>query len=252
MKGYKAFNNDMTCKGFKFEEGKEYEIIGNLEICNNGFHFCENPFDILDYYELCESKFAEIEALGKTITEGNKTVTSKIKIVKILNLADFNMACHIFISNKIKINTEYSSQLSSSGNYSKLSSSGNYSKLSSSGNYSKLSSSGYSSKLSSSGYYSKLSSSGYYSQLSSSGYYSQLSSSGDSSKLSSSGDYSVIANIGVNGIAKGKIGNWITLAEYDNKYKIKFVKSLKIDGKRIKENVWYKLKNKKFIEVNNE
>ncbi len=63
------------------------------------------------------------------------------------------------------------------------------------------------------------------------------------------GEKSVGANIGINGIIKGKKGCWITLAEYGDNNEIKFVASAKIDGKKIKENTWYKLKNKKFVEV---
>ncbi|OQB05611.1 MAG: hypothetical protein BWY19_00946 [bacterium ADurb.Bin212] len=144
----------------------------------------------------------------------------------------------------------YCSQLASSGDYSKLASSGNNSKLASSGDYSKLASSGNGSQLASSGYYSQLASSGDYSKLASSGYGSQLASSGNGSQLALSGKQSVGANIGINGIAKGIIGCWITLAEYDNDYKIKYVKSAMIDGKKLKENTWYKLENKKFVEAN--
>jgi len=153
----------------------------------------------------------------------------------------------------------YGSQLASSGYYSQLASSGDYSKLASSGNGSQLASSGYGSQLASSGNGSQLASSGYGSQLASSGngsqlassgYYSQLASSGNGSQLALSGKQSVGANIGINGIAKGITGCWITLAEYDNDYKIKCVKSAMIDGKKLKENTWYKLKNKKFVEAN--
>lgn len=58
IKGFKAFNKDMTCRGFKYEEGKTYKS-DKAEICSSGFHFCENPFDILNYYDLCESEFKE-------------------------------------------------------------------------------------------------------------------------------------------------------------------------------------------------
>jgi hypothetical protein len=161
----------------------------------------------------------------------------------------------------------YDSELASSGNYSKLASSGNYSKLASSGNGSELASSGYdselassgdNSKLASSGNYSKLASSGNGSKLASSGYDSELASSGDNSKLASSGDNSklassgkwcVCANIGINGKIKAKKGTWITLAEYDSGNICVFVKSAKIDNIKLKEDVWYKLKNKEFIKV---
>lgn len=67
---YKAFNPDFTCKGKQYEENTTYEENGN-EICGAGvMHYCENPFDVLDYYPLVNengeiSEFAEVEPLGK-------------------------------------------------------------------------------------------------------------------------------------------------------------------------------------------
>jgi len=154
----------------------------------------------------------------------------------------------------------HSSQLATSGDSSKLATSGDSSKLATSGDYSKLATSGHSSQLATSGDYSQLATSGDYSQLATSGHSSQLATSGHSSQLATSGHssqlaisgkYSVGANIGRNGKIKGIKGTWITLAEYDNDWKIIYVKSAIIDGKKLKENTWYKLKNKKFVEINN-
>lgn len=147
--------------------------------------------------------------------------------------------------------TGHYSQLASSGNNSQLASSGYNSKLASSGNNSKLASSGDWTKLVSSGDYSKLASSGDYSKLVSSGDNSKLASSGDDSKLASSGDNCIIAGIGYKNIVKGKIGSWIVLAEYDNKHpcRIKSVKTALIDGKKIKADTFYKLKNGRFVET---
>ena len=50
MRGYKIMESDMTCMGFQYEIGKEYSLKDKLVICENGFHFCENPFDCLGYY----------------------------------------------------------------------------------------------------------------------------------------------------------------------------------------------------------
>lgn len=44
IKSYKGFNKDMTCRGFQYEEGKEYEE-SNALVCENGFHACEYPLD---------------------------------------------------------------------------------------------------------------------------------------------------------------------------------------------------------------
>jgi len=148
-----------------------------------------------------------------------------------------------------------SSQLVSNWYSSKLSSSWDYSKLVSSWNSSQLVSNWYSSKLSSSWDYSKLVSNWYSSKLVSNWDYSKLVSSWDSSQLSSSWDHSqlaiewkssVWANIWIRWQMKGIIWTWITLAEYNNDWICVYVKSAKIDWKRIKENTWYELKNKQF------
>jgi hypothetical protein len=211
IKGYKAFNKDMKCRGFQYEEGQIYEMEEEPNCCNNGFHFCENPLDTLNYYDLCNSEFAEVEAIGD-IDKGNddtKMATNKIKIGAKLDLKGFIKASFDFLWEKCKINDiekdkmvqassgEYS-QLASSGEHSKLASSGEYSQLASSGEYSQLASSGEHSKLASSGDNSKLASSGYNSQLASSGCNSKLASSGYNSQLASSGDYSKLASSGYN------------------------------------------------------
>ena len=229
MKTYKAFDKDLKCNGYQFEIGKEYEHDGDIEICKSGFHGCENPLDVLNYYDLCDSRFAEVGQSGETDKhkDDSKVVSSKIKIKAELDLKGFIDASIKFLFKKSKTTKNIDA---SSGYYSQLASSGDSSRLASSGDSSKLASSGYSS------------------QLASSGHSSQLASSGEYSRLASEGKDSVVANIGANGKAKGIKGNWITLAEYKD-YKPICVKSVKIDGKRIKENTWYKLENKKFAEV---
>ena len=134
--------------------------------------------------------------------------------------------------------------------------------IKSSGYYARIGSSGYYAKMASSGDCATMASSGYYATMASSGDSAKMASSGDSAKMASSGDYAkivntglraVIAPIGFWSIAKGKIGSWITLAEYrldeDEKYYPHFVKSEYIDGERIKEDTYYGLYNKEFREV---
>ena len=60
MKAYKGFNRDMTCRGFQFEEGKEYHEE-KAELCESGFHACENPLDTFNYYYPGNSVFHEVE-----------------------------------------------------------------------------------------------------------------------------------------------------------------------------------------------
>ena len=79
---------------------------------------------------------------------------------------------------------------------------------------------------------------------------SKLAASGNGSKLELNGLESVGANIGVNGKIKGKKGDWIVLAEYDDNFLPLCVKSAQIDGEKIKEDTFYQLKNGEFVEAN--
>ena len=60
MKVYKGFNKDMTCRGYQFEEGKEY-TEENAVLCKSGFHACTDPLDCLAYYRPSESVYHEVE-----------------------------------------------------------------------------------------------------------------------------------------------------------------------------------------------
>ena len=84
MKGYKMMESDMTCNGFQYEVGKEYSLEGELEICESGFHFCENPFNCLYYYNNIggDKRLFSVKALGIVINDNNKSVTNKIKIIE--------------------------------------------------------------------------------------------------------------------------------------------------------------------------
>ena len=315
---YKMFNKDLICKDFQYEVGETYELPNNenLEMCKSGFHYCENPLDCLDYYPLLDNDcnvnpMCEVTPLGAIKTNGNKSVTNKIKIGARLNLGQFINASFKFIKENIKepetdekvvATSGDHSKVATSGDYSKVATSGyasqvansgNHSKVATSGDYSKVATSGYASQVATSGYFSNIATSGNHSQvatsgdwsqvatsgnhnqvatsgnraqISTSGNYSQVATSGDRAQISTSGDYSkitatgknsIIANIGREGIAKGVKGTWITLAEYKyyerkDIYIPMYVKAFKVDGKKVKENTFYKLENKKLVEVKEE
>ena len=89
MKAYKGFNKDMTCRGFQFEEGKEYEHEGDVKVCESGFHACERPLDCFDYYNPASSVYHEVEVDGDISKEDNdiKVAAKKIKIGARLDIA---------------------------------------------------------------------------------------------------------------------------------------------------------------------
>ena len=150
-----------------------------------------------------------------------------------------------------------SAQIGSSGDSAQIGSSGDYAQIGSSGDSAQIGSSGDSAQIGSSGDSAQIGSSGDYAQIGSSGDSAKIGSSGDSAKIGSSGDYAkidvtgndtVACGIGINTIIKGKLGTWITLAEYDKDNKPICVKSAQIDNKILKEDFYYILLNGKFTE----
>ena len=83
VKGYKVFNPDWTCRGFKFEVGQTYEEDVKPMVCDRGFHFCEKAADCCNYYRFKpENKVAEVIALGEVDSDGIKSCTNNIQIVR--------------------------------------------------------------------------------------------------------------------------------------------------------------------------
>ena len=322
--GFKGFDADMTCLGFKFEEGKTYEEDVELKVCNRGFHFCESPFSVLNYRDMLddECKFIPVHhvtALGRCHSDSDKTATTKIHIGAKLDFKGFVKAGIDFIYEKCikedptdnvnsgddakigssgddaKIGSSgYLAQIGSSGDRAQIGSSGDLAKIGSSGDLAQIGSSGYDAQIGSSGDLAKIGSSGYLAQIGSSGDRAQIGSSGDLAQIGSSGDdaqigssgygaqigssgygakigssgydakigssgygakiesegnNAVVAAIGIDSKIKAKKGSWITLAEYGEDLKPVCVRSAQIDGKSLKEDVFYQLKGGEFVEA---
>ena len=241
IKSYKGFDKDFKCKGFQYEVGKEYEIEGEIKCCERGFHACESPMEVFDYYDMFNSRFAEVEQSGQIDKEDDnkstKICSSRIKIKTELKLADIiNIGIEwlkdITSSSKVKADTDLNDN---GGDYAKIGSSGDYAKIGSSGDYAQIGSSGD------------------YAQIGSSGDYAKIGSSGDYAKINSTGEYSVIMCAGKNSAVKAKAGSWITLSEWvydEEKWRTipKCVKTEYVDGTRIKADTWYKLIDGEFTE----
>lgn len=88
MKGYKGMNKDMTCRGMQFEVGKTYRVDGKIKLCSNGLHFCENLSDCFHYYNIDNSRYFEVHTQSPVISDGGKSVTAELTIVKELSNID--------------------------------------------------------------------------------------------------------------------------------------------------------------------
>jgi len=90
IKTVKGFNRDLTCRGFQFEQGKTYSVEGPIVACENGFHACEYPLDVLNYYPPASSRFHEVEQGGEIGRHGGDTkiASSTITIGVELSIGD--------------------------------------------------------------------------------------------------------------------------------------------------------------------
>ena len=197
---YKGFDKNLNCRGFQYEVGKEYEMDGDIKCCERGFHACESPLEVFDYYDMLNSRFAEVEHSGEIDKEENttKVCSSRIKVKAELKLADIiNLGVEwikdVTSPSKLKKETD----LNDNGNNSaQIGSSGNYAQIGSSGNYAQIGSSGYSAQIGSSGNSAQIGSSGNSAQIANSGDCAQIVSSGDYAKIGNSGYYAKIGNSG--------------------------------------------------------
>lgn len=221
MKGYKGFNPGLICKDKQYQENTVFEEP-EAKICEKGMHFCESPFDVLDYYDLIRSdgtpnEFAEVEALDEPKTDDKKKFCSrKLKIGVKLGLSGFVKACVDFVLEKTIAETP--SENVDSGYYAQIGSSGDYARIGSSGNS------------------------------------TRIGSSGDSARINCTGSDSVICCAGHGSVVKAPIGCWITLAEwkYDRakqRYVPVCVKTEYVDGEKIKADTPYMLENGEFVEA---
>ena len=230
MKCYKGFNPGLVCKDKQYKESTVFEEP-EAKIREKGMHFCENPFDVLDYYDLIRSdgtpnEFAEVEALDEPKTYDKKKFCSrKLKIGVKLGLSGFVKACVDFVLEKTI--REMPDANVGSGYYAQIGSSGDNAKIGSSGNYAQIGSSGDS---------------------------AQIGSSGNYAKINSTGSYSVICCAGYGSVVKAQIGCWITLAEWEydrskGRHVPVCVKTEYVDGAKIKADTPYRLENGEFVEV---
>ena len=132
-KGYKAFKPGMICRDKQYAENTDYEEVGG-KICEKGMmHYCVNPFDVLNFYNLVDesgkfSDFAEVKALDQPISgPDGKFATKKLHIGAKLSFAGFIKACIDYTKEQTIVNmpksdvaTGYSAQIGSSGDYAQI------------------------------------------------------------------------------------------------------------------------------------
>ena len=225
MKAYKGFDKDMKCRGFQFEEGKEYEHDGDVKCCESGFHACEYPLDCLAYYEPSKSVYHEVELDGtidrEDDSEDTKVAAKKIKIGAKLDIGGLVKGAIDFTFAKAKkVKTSHTKA-----------------------DYSATSATGYGSANSATGDRSANSATGYGSANVTTGVGS----------INAGGEANICVGWGKDNKCKGLVGCYLVLSEWGNwdgkKYPLIGAQMVLVDGKNIKEDTYYELKNGEIKEV---
>ncbi|MCI5073413.1 MAG: hypothetical protein MRY80_00085, partial [Oricola sp.] len=101
---YKGFNADLTCRDFQYEIGKTYTHDGKVEACASGFHACEHPLDLFQYYPPALSRFAIVEMAGSTAKHGSDTkiAAAEITIKAELKLPELIQAAVKYVFDRAK------------------------------------------------------------------------------------------------------------------------------------------------------
>ena len=204
MKGYKGFNKDLKCRDFQYEVGKDYTTEGKIEACKNGFHFCENPMDVLGYYPPSDSRYCIIESSGQEDRDGgdSKVATSKIHISAEIGLKGLIEAGVKFILDKVnwkdnkESNTGDRSAATSTGDQSAATNTGDRSAAANTGDQSAAANTGDRSAAANTGDQSAATSTGDQSAATSTGDRSAATSTGDRSAATSTGDQSAATSTG--------------------------------------------------------
>lgn len=202
IKGYKGFNPGMVCRGKQYAENTVFEEE-KATICQNGIHFCVNPFDVLDHYRLFDengefNEFAEVESLDVVkYDDDKKYCTAKLRVGSKFSFSDFVKKCVDFVVEKTKVGIPRDwAHICSSGKEEQIGSPGNWTKIGSSGDYAKIDCSGFMAKVGSSGDYAQIGSPDNEAQIGSSGDWAKIFSYGDHAKIGSTGCYAQIGSSG--------------------------------------------------------
>ena len=257
MKCYKGFDKDLKCRDFQYEIGKEYEEE-RAEICDTGFHACENPLDVFGYYAPADSRYCEVDLDANDQKSGDsKRVGKKISIKAEIGIAGIIKAGLEYIKDQVnwdddkKSNTGDQSAATNTGYQSAATNTGSCSAATNTGDRSAATNTGDQSAATNTGSCSAATNTGYQSAATNTGDRSAATNTGYQSAATVEGKESVAMAIGRNSKAKGSIGCFIVLAEWkkfeDETYHIVDVKSAKVDGAKIKPDTFYKLVNGEFI-----
>ena len=288
MRAFKGFNKDLTCRGYQYEEGKEFHTE-RAECCDTGFHACEYPLDCFGYYDPAHSVFHEVELSGEMdkSNDNTKVCATDIKIGARLSIAGLVKMAIDFTMSKVNKEagsderhgfasatgdygassaTGYKGASSATGDYGASSATGDYGASSATGNYGASSATGDYGASSATGYKGASSATGYKGASSATGNCGASSATGYKGASSVSDPTGVAVAWGHEARAKGCKGAHLILSDwkyvgarysdgdymdpYDKEsWELTGAKMVVVDGEKIKEDTYYRCIEGEIVEV---
>ena len=249
------------------EDGEIFKFARVVE--GMGVYLIKNKVESQYFEKIDLNSFVQncIRLTEKAIAENNKAIVipASRDFAKIVSLED-NAQIAVFakfaqiVSNgeNVKIaSCENDAQIISNGSGACIIASGNNAQIASNGNDTKIICDGVNSHIISNGSNVRIADSGIRTYMVSCGDNVQIASCGEGAQIVAKGKNTIIAAIGKSSIARAPKGSWITLAEWvkinkpgeKENWKLKCVKTERVDGERIKEDTFYKLADGKFEET---
>ena len=203
MKCFKGFDKDLKCRDFQYEIGKEY-TEEKANICSYGFHACEFPMDVFNYYPPSDSRYCEVdlEANDQKSHDDSKRVGKKISVKAEIGIAGIIKAGVEYIKEQVNweddkaTNTGNYSAATNTGNRSAATNTGDRSAATNTGDRSAATNTGNRSAATNTGYQSAATNTGYPSAATNTGNYSAATNTGDRSAATNTGDRSAATNTG--------------------------------------------------------
>ena len=279
MRAFKGFNKDLTCRGYQYEEGKEFHTE-RAECCDTGFHACEYPLDCFGYYDPAHSVYHEVELSGEMDKSGDNTkvCATDIKIGARLSIAGLVKMAIDFTMSKVNKEagsderhgfasaTGYKGASSATGYKGASSATGDYGASSATGDYGASSATGNCGASSATGNCGASSATGDYGASSATGNCGASSATGYKGASSVSDPTGVAVAWGHEARAKGCKGAHLILSDwkyvgarysdgdymdpYDKEsWELTGAKMIVVDGENIKEDTYYRCIEGEIVEV---
>ena len=244
---YKGFDKDFRCRGHQFEVGRTYTVTGDVRVCRNGFHVCEKPVDVLNYYPLVGSRFATVEINGDTdkTDDDSKLAARSITVTGEIGLRDFiRVVVDSIVSDRAPAAT--------TGFHAPAATTGDYAPAATTGRNAPAATTGRNAPAATTGFHAPAATTGRNAPAATTGRNAPAATTGFHAPAATTGRNAPAMAAGWNGRASAAAGSGIALCEYDDDGNLVAMRAAMVGTEGIEPGVFYTLKGGQFVEADSQ